>query len=59
MGIERRTLTVPRNQWLAIDTGTVPTVRARELKQAWEEYVAGGEATDVREPIAESWRRSS
>lgn len=50
---------MPRNQWLAIDTGTVPMVRARELKQAWEEYVAGGEATEVREPIAESWRRSS
>ncbi len=50
---------MPHNPWLAIDTGTVPVVRARELRQAWEEYVCGCDAPAVREPIAESWRRSS
>ena len=53
---ERRTLTVPLNPWLAVDTGTVPTVRARQLKQAWEEYISDGEPPEVREPIADSWR---
>jgi hypothetical protein len=56
---ERRTLSAPHNPWLAIDTGTVPAVRARELKQAWEEYISDGEPPEVREPIADSWRRSS
>ena len=50
---------MPLNPWLAIDTGTVPAVRARELKQAWEEYISDGEPPQVREPIADSWRRSS
>ena len=52
--------------WLAIDVGTAPVVRAQELRFAWEQFVAGlghdevqeDEPDDVREPIAESWRRS-
>jgi GAF domain len=53
--------------WLAIDVGTAPTLRAQELRFAWERFVAGlgqdgtaddAEPDDVREPIAESWRRS-
>jgi hypothetical protein len=53
--------------WLAIDVGTAPTLRAQELRFAWEQFVAGlgrnsgaedTEPDDVREPIAESWRRS-
>jgi transcriptional regulator of acetoin/glycerol metabolism len=55
--------------WLAIDVGTAPTVRAQELRFAWERFVAalersenGGdddrEPSDVREPIVDSWRRS-
>ena len=34
-------------------------VRAQELRFAWERFVAEDEASgDVREPIADSWRRS-
>jgi hypothetical protein len=47
------------NPWLALDTGTVPVVRARELRQAWEEFLDGGELNEVRAPIASSWERSS
>lgn len=52
--------------WLAIDVATAPVVRAQELRFAWEQFVAGlghdevqeDDPDDVREPIAESWRRS-
>jgi hypothetical protein len=53
--------------WLAIDVGTAPTLRAQELRFAWERFVAGfggsgadddGDPEDVREPIVQSWRRS-
>ena len=52
--------------WLAIDVGTAPMLRAQELRFAWEQFVAGlghdevqeGDPEDVREPIADSWRRS-
>jgi hypothetical protein len=52
--------------WLAIDVGTAPMLRAQELRFAWEQFVAGlghddgqeGDPDDVREPIADSWRRS-
>jgi hypothetical protein len=56
------------NPWLAIDADTAPTLRAQELRFAWERFVSdllegaesaseeGGEL--VREPIADSWRRS-
>ncbi len=46
------------NSWLAIDTGTVPAVKARELRQAWEEFLGGGEPA-VRSAIADSWTRSN
>ena len=54
------------NSWLAIDVGTAPMLRAQELRFAWEQFVAGlghddvqeSDPDDVREPIAESWRRS-
>lgn len=49
-----------RNRWLAVDTSTNPTARARQLRWAWERFVGGAEVTaDVREPIVESWRRSA
>ncbi len=49
-----------RNRWLAVDTSTNPTARARQLRWAWERFVGGAEVTaDVREPIIESWRRSA
>jgi hypothetical protein len=53
--------------WLAIDVGRAPTLRAQELRFAWERFVAGldgvgdpdeGDPDDVREPIVDSWRRS-
>jgi hypothetical protein len=52
--------------WLSIDAATAPSLRARELKHAWERFVDGltrSAAGDedpaiVREPIADSWRRS-
>jgi len=54
------------NSWLAIDAGTAPMLRARELRFAWERFVAAlgrngdvEEPGDVREPIADSWRRSA
>jgi GAF domain-containing protein len=55
------------NSWLAIDVGTAPMVRARELRFAWERFVSAlgrtgedeGDPDDVREPIVDSWRRSA
>jgi len=55
------------NSWLAIDVGTAPMLRARELRFAWERFVSalGRDASDdvdpedVREPIVDSWRRSA
>ncbi|MEA2158673.1 MAG: hypothetical protein QOD66_1053 [Solirubrobacteraceae bacterium] len=47
------------NPWLALNTTTVPVVRARELRQAWEEFLDDGQLTEVRAPIARSWERSS
>jgi hypothetical protein len=53
--------------WLAVEVATAPTLRALELRFAWERFVAGlggrdeeqeGDPDDVREPIVESWRRS-
>jgi hypothetical protein len=57
------------NAWLAIDVGTAPAVRARELRFAWERFVSAvtrRDGTDdddddpdvVREAIGDSWRRS-
>jgi hypothetical protein len=52
--------------WVAVDAQTIPAKHARELRDAWEEFVDGrvDEATEgafafeVREPIADSWLRS-
>lgn len=62
---EGLTSTPGSNPWLAVDAGTVPTKLARELRDAWEDFVGGtdeggqGAGTPmVRTPIAESWRRS-
>jgi hypothetical protein len=48
------------NQWLAVDAARAPTVRAQELRFAWERFLGEddeGEGT-VREPIVDSWKRS-
>jgi hypothetical protein len=56
------------NPWLAIDVATAPAQRAREMRRAWERFVGGGcesvtttgkGSESVREPIADSWRRSA
>jgi GAF domain-containing protein len=50
------------NTWLAIDAATAPTLRAQELRFAWERFLGGarndGDDDLVRAPIADSWRRS-
>jgi hypothetical protein len=48
---------MPRNQWLAIDAATPPATRAREVRRAWERFQGDGRAP-IRDPIADSWRRS-
>jgi hypothetical protein len=61
------------NPWLAIDVATAPAARAREVRRAWERFIAGAweregrdgrEGSDpardpMREPIVASWRRSA
>ena len=49
-----------QRDWLAIDAGTAPMVRAHELRFAWERFLDGDEddAANVREAITDSWRRS-
>jgi len=46
--------------WLAIDAASAPTLRAQELRFAWERFLdADDEGEDlVRAPIVDSWRRS-
>src|SRR4051794_2875375 len=52
--------------WVAVDVDTVPSKRARELRDAWEDFVddrrQGDDddpgTPDVRPLIADSWRRS-
>ncbi len=54
------------NPWVAVDVDTVPAKRARELRDAWEDFVDGrpersaeGAGTPlVRTPIVDSWQRS-
>jgi hypothetical protein len=46
------------NPWLAVDAGTSPQTRAREVREAWERFVADQRDAQVRFPIARSWRRS-
>jgi hypothetical protein len=51
---------------VAVDADTVPSKRARELRDAWEDFVTdrlqGADedpgTPDVRRPIVDSWRRS-
>ena len=49
----------PPNAWVAIDAATSPTLRAQELRFAWELFLGQDDGEpDVRGPIADSWRRS-
>jgi len=57
---------VSLSPWVAVDADTVPSKRARELRDAWEDFVDDrlqGDGEDpgtpgVRAPIADSWLRS-
>jgi transcriptional regulator of acetoin/glycerol metabolism len=49
---------MPPNPWLAIDTGTAPDLRAREVRREWERFVGDGAVNGLRAPVADSWRRS-
>jgi hypothetical protein len=57
---------VPRSPWVAVDAATIPAKRARELRDAWEDFVSGRLQEDgddagtpeVRSPIVDSWHRS-
>jgi hypothetical protein len=52
--------------WVAVDAATIPATRARELRDAWEDFVDARphDADDdpgtpeIRQPIVESWKRS-
>jgi hypothetical protein len=55
-----------QNPWVAVDAATIPAKRARELRDAWEDFVDGRSFDDaedpgtpqIRVPIADSWQRS-
>ena len=57
---------MPRSPWVAVDAATIPAKRARELRDAWEDFVDGRHwadgdeagTPDIREPIVDSWERS-
>ena len=49
---------MPRNPWLAIDEGTPPDLRAREVRREWERFVGAGVVNGLRAPVVDSWRRS-
>jgi hypothetical protein len=57
---------VPTSPWVAVDATTIPSKRARELRDAWEDFVAdsvesgaeGAGTPEIRDPIADSWWRS-
>jgi hypothetical protein len=57
---------MPRSPWVAVDAATIPAKRARELRDAWEDFIDGRHQEDsddagtpeVRRPILDSWQRS-
>jgi signal transduction histidine kinase len=49
---------MPLDPWLAIDTATPPALRAREVRREWERFLGGATVNGLREPVADSWRRS-
>jgi signal transduction histidine kinase len=49
---------MPTNPWVTTDVTTWPSLRARELRRVWDEYLDDGHLDQVRLPIAESWHRS-
>ena len=49
---------MPANPWVAVDATASPSLRARELRQIWDEYLSAGRLEHARWPIAQSWLRS-
>jgi hypothetical protein len=49
---------MPSNPWLALDAGTRPLVRAKQMRAAWERFLGEGRIEAVRAPVADSWQRS-
>src|SRR4051794_34331698 len=49
---------MPPNPWVTLDVSASPSLRARELRRMWDEYLTDGNVDRVRAPIADSWRRS-
>jgi len=49
---------MPINPWVAVDATAPPSLRARDLRRLWDEYLGGGRLDQVRRPIADSWHRS-
>ena len=52
------------NPWLALDSGTDPAERMRQVGRAHERFVTGdrlatGPAASIRSVVADSWRRSA
>ncbi len=48
---------MPTNPWIAPDATASPSLRARELRRRWDEYLSEGRLNQVRWPIADSWHR--
>jgi hypothetical protein len=54
---------VSQSPWVAVEATTIPAKRARELRDAWEDFIDGRASDDpgtpqIRVPIADSWLRS-
>jgi hypothetical protein len=47
------------NPWLALDAGTDPAERIRQVGRAHERFLTGKQIPQVRSVVAESWRRSA
>ena len=49
---------MPENVWLAVDGATPVAAHAKQLRDAWEDFLGEGRLGAVRAPIADSWQRS-
>src|ERR1700712_1365632 len=47
------------NPWLALDLGTDPAERIRQVGRAHERFLTGLQVPQVRSVVADSWRRSA
>jgi hypothetical protein len=49
---------MPPDPWVAIDTPSLSMVRAKPLRDAWEEFLGDAALEGLRAPIGASWQRS-